>query len=384
MTNSHAAKPSSNACCRLCKSANIKRVLYIQNMPNNIQILMRENQIRRTKPVDVSVYLCGVCGLAQLIDVLPMDYYESYIMSTSYSRATQDLQKRQAQTLADAYGLRGKRVLEAGCGDGSFMEHLRDQGMEVTGVEPSEPFRRLAIERGFIVEPGYISPGRAIKGHPFDGFATRQVLEHIPDIMGFLLGIRENCRPGAIGLIEVPRLEKALDDHRFYDFFPDHLNYFSIRTLQAAALMAGFEIVSAFDDMNGEYNVAIVKVPEKDNFENLEIGLDTLKNKFNALISSELGRGRRVAIWGAGGKGLSIMAAVGLSGISYVVDSDANKHNLYTPVSHLPIYPPRQLLDDPVDTLILTALAFKKEILDQVRNEIGFTGKIIVIGEAPL
>ncbi|WP_163540404.1 methyltransferase domain-containing protein, partial [Klebsiella pneumoniae] len=80
------------------------------------------------------------------------------------------------------------------------------------------------------VEAGYVTADRRLADGPFDGFVTRQVLEHVPDINDFLIGIRRNLKPGAYGLIEVPSLEKALEDRRFYDFFPDHLNYFSLET----------------------------------------------------------------------------------------------------------------------------------------------------------
>jgi hypothetical protein len=58
------------------------------------------------------------------------------------------------------------------------------------------------------------------------------VLEYILDVIGFLLAIRESLKPGATGLVQVPSLEQ--EGARFYDFFPDHLNYFSARTLRLA------------------------------------------------------------------------------------------------------------------------------------------------------
>ena len=67
------------------------------------------------------------------------------------------------------------------------------------------------------------------------------------------------------------------------------------------------------------------------------------------------------------------MAAANVEGVSYVIDTDPHKQGLFTPVLHLPIHSPEILNIQPVDTILITALAYTNEILDQL-NQINFKG----------
>ncbi len=74
------------------------------------------------------------------------------------------------------------------------------------------------------------------------------------------------------------------------------------------------------------------------------------------------------------------MAAARAEGIAYVVDSDPHKQGRFTPVTHLPIVPPQRLRAEPVDTVLVTALAYRKEILEQLFGPLGFSGRVEVLG----
>ena len=90
--------------------------------------------------------------------------------------------------------------------------------------------------------------------------------------------------------------------------------------------------------------------------------------------------GRRVAAWGSGAKGLTSLAEAGGEGIRYVVDSDPYKQGRLTPVTHLPVVAPQQLVDEPVDVVLLTALAYRDEVIAELRGPLGFEGTIAVLG----
>jgi hypothetical protein len=68
-------------------------------------------------------------------------------------------------------------------------------------------------------------------------------------------------------------------------------------------------------------------------------------------------QGKKVAIWGAGGKGLRLMASVDVSDALLLVDADPSKVGLYAPVSHLQVSPPQELASEPVDAVIVMAPA---------------------------
>lgn len=366
--------------CRLCGQAGPHTGLTIANVPRNIQRLFKPQELSEDRPIDLPVLVCGRCGFVQLEPRLEDSYYDDYLMTTTHSRQMQDYQGRQATDFVQRHGLQGKLVKEMGCGDGSYLDHLSAAGALASGIEPSARFREIALRRGYVVDSGYVTADRVLEGGPYDAFVTRQVLEHVPDIHGFLTGIRLNLKPGAVGLVEVPSLEKALIDRRYYDFFPDHVNYFSLRTLRLALETNGFEVLETLHDMCDEYNVAIVRNLTAPDLSAIGETVLSLGDELRRFIAGHRRAGRKVAVWGAGGKGLSVMAAAGIGEVDLLVDGDPHKQGLFTPVSHLKVEAPGALRGADVSAVIITAMAYRNEIERTLREEFGFRGEIAVLG----
>ncbi|GBF52512.1 hypothetical protein N0824_00358 [Microcystis sp. 0824] len=367
--------------CRLCYSNNLEKCLYLPHSSPNISKLLKKTELNQDKPIDVHVYNCKQCGFVQIADILESSYYDDYLMTISHSPQMRTYQLSQASNFVQKYNLVGKRLVEIGCGDGNYLGYLRDLGTVSLGIEPSASFRDLAISKGLKVFSGYVSCDHLIPESPYDAFVTRQVLEHIPDIHQFLQGIRLSMRENAVGLVEVPSLEQAIENSRFYDFFPDHLNYFSQRTLRYALLSNGFSVLDLRRGMNGEYLEAIVKVDPQPSFQALQESVETLTRDIACLLTQARSQGKRVAIWGSGAKGITTLAVARVSGIEYVIDSDPYKQGLFTPVSHLPVVSPEELRKNPVDIVIITAMAYRDEIINQLRNNLKFTGAISFLGK---
>lgn len=366
--------------CRLCGDPSLNTVLLLKNAPRNVQRLFRRDELHHDTSVDLPVLMCDKCGFVQVNPLLEDSYYDDYMMLATHSPQVQEYQARQSRQFVDRFDLKGKLVKEIGCGDGSYLNHLKAAGCVQSGIEPSARSREIALARGHAVEEGYLTAKRMLSGGPYDGFVTRQVLEHVPDIHDFLAGIRLNLKPGAVGLVEVPSLEKALADRRYYDFFPDHVNYFSFRTLRLALEINGFEVLELYHDMFDEYIVALVKNCAHPQFLEITQTVNTLSEELQILIDDYHARGKKVAIWGAGGKGLSVLAAAGISKIDLLVDGDPNKQGLFTPVSHLKVEAPSAILSEGISVVIITAMAYKQEIVRSLSDDLCFNGDVFVLG----
>lgn len=366
--------------CRLCSSKALSVCLTQQHASPSIQRLLTAQECTLDQPVRLEVHQCADCGFVQLTERLEETYYDDYVMTTSHSPQMVKYQQTQVADFIERFRLVGKRVVEIGCGDGNYLALMREAGAQVSGVEPSHSFRQMALARDLDVSEGYVGRGRQLKGSPFDAFVTRQVLEHVPDVNDFLQGIRENLTADAVGLVEVPSLEQAMEQGRFYDFFADHLNYFSADTLRHALERNGFSVLEVSRGMNGEYNVALVQRSSKYDFAAMQETLGTLSRDLAAYIDKCTKAGKRVAIWGAGGKGITVLAVGQITGVAYVIDSDPLKMGYFTPVSHIPIFAPDRLLTDPVDAVIITALAYRDEIIAQLKQTLGFDGEVVVLG----
>ncbi|MBS38992.1 MAG: hypothetical protein CMO26_24105 [Thiotrichales bacterium] len=387
----------SGLACRLCDGSNLAECFVLDSAPYSVERLLTKAQLADDRPIRLSVQRCSGCGHVQLMHDMPPSFYDEYEMAVSYSPAFNEYLESLAIDFQTMFDLRDESVVEIGCGDGTFLEHLTSIGLNPVGVEPSRPFRLAAIKKGLVVHNAYIDQSHPAPGGPYPALICRQVLEHIPSVFGFLSGIRDSLNEDGVGLIEVPRLEKAVRESRFYDFFPDHLSYFSEATLARACERAGLDVVELRPTMREEYNTAFVR--RRSNVEDARhdqsystVDLADLDDLAHAIIETTVAvrsfmeecrqLGCRVAVWGAGGKGVCALAVTQIDDFAYIVDSDPRKQGLYLPVSHYCVYPPSRLNEDPVDVVLVTALAHIDEIARELRELYGFSGVAVALGRA--
>ena len=97
--------------------------------------------------------------------------------------------------------------------------------------------------------------------------------------------------------------------------------------------------------------------------------------RFDFLISNN----KKIAIYGASGKGQSLIQFCGLDNriIEYVVDKSSLKHHKMTPGSHIPIYPTGHIYKNMPDVILLCAWNFADEIVKQEKRFISLGGKIL-------
>jgi SAM-dependent methyltransferase len=385
-----------NFSCRLCGEYTLQKIIETDRSPASVERLLMKPELSEDGPVSLRIFQCTHCDLVQLTDIMPDDYYEDYEMAVSFSPRFVTYLRELVEYFTSITGLRCGRIAEIGCGDGTFMGILKEKGFTVTGVEPSNRFREKAVASGFEVHKRYISSVVTVPGAPYDAIVCRQVLEHVPDINGFLSGMKQSLAPGGFALIEVPSLEIAVSDGRFHDFFPDHVNYFSHAALCSALEFHGFQVLDVQQTFQGEFNTIVVRLEAEQLFlkttpwrgQQSELGSiflaiegisDLLDNFFAKCRREKL----RVVVWGSGGKGISTLAVAGISaenGPAYVVDSDPRKQALYMPVSHFKVYPPERLNYDPVDVVLVTALAHIDEIIETLRTDLEFSGEVFALG----
>jgi SAM-dependent methyltransferase len=363
--------------CRICENEFFEEKLYFPKSPRNIERLLSREFLAQDTPVGLKVFQCKTCGHVQLLNQLQDDYYEEYLMTHSHVKKMLNFQKNQAQHFVDFFSLGGKRIFEAGSGDGQFSLILKELGCQVISNEPSAVARKACREKGLETIDGYVSAGSLsdLNG-TFDAVIARQVLEHVPLPNDFMQGVKNLLKPDGVCLIEVPSLEQSIEQYRFFDFFPDHLSYFSSGSLTHLFSRNCFELVRLNRVMDGEYNEIWGRNKKNPDLMPLQEAADRISLSFKTFLDHETKSGRRVAIWGAGAKGVLTLSMVDVNPVAYLIDLDPVKEGRFIPVSHLQVSNPRRLLSEPVDTVIITAMAYKDEIISDLKNQYSFKGKI--------
>jgi SAM-dependent methyltransferase len=345
----------------------------LDNVPNNVSFLASEPGVIMN---DSTIHFKWHASSQHLVieNSQPPSYYEDYVMTTTYSDKMQSLQRVQMEKLVRFYEAKDspKSFVEIGCGDGSFMKHARQKIPRIFGIEPSHRFAQEALRDGFEVTIGYVSSKVNLTDEKFDTFVSRQVFEHLPDPLDVLVGIRQMLSPGAVGLIEVPNGQRALRLKRFFEFFPDHVNYFSVNSLVALASDAGFNVISCEESFGGDYlELWLRNEPDVESwFPTMVSHREKVCLMLAATVSGLVALGTRVAIWGCGAKTLSILAACPddlLSKITCIVDSDPHKHGMFVPNTLIPVVSPSKLNDHNAEVMIVLALSYREEIANLIR-----------------
>ena len=129
------------------------------------------------------------------------------------------------------------RLLDVGCGDGSFLEAARQRGWEVAGTElNADPARRRDLP---------VHASIAAAGNGYTCVTLWHSLEHLRDPRAALAGVAGALLPGGTVLVAVPDAEGAqarLFGPRWRHLdVPRHLFHFGARSLDLLLSLSGFE-----------------------------------------------------------------------------------------------------------------------------------------------
>jgi SAM-dependent methyltransferase len=368
--------------CILCECENLVTILKIDGAPINIQKLLKKNELEEDHKINLSLVRCTACNLYQLGDlsVVPEDYYEDYIMTTSFSKQINLYIEELAKTLIEKYDLNKKIIYEIGCGDGIFCEYLNKHGAQTVGIEPSAAFGKFAEEKGITVVYEYFTENLSIPKNSVDAIVSRAVFEHLKNPNEVLKAMHKFLREDGIGLIEVPSFEKAIKFDRYYDIFADHVAYYTKESLVHLVTRNNFKVLDIFDSYNNEFLVIIFKKTAPLEESRFKSEFDIYKEDFNTKVRNLISENKSISMWGAGGKGLALLSMCDFDSksIKYIIDSDTKKIGKYSPGSHIEIFSPEKIKSDQTDVIILSAMAYEKEILKHL-EDINFKGEIYVI-----
>lgn len=232
--------------CPLCGSHDIEKALATRD-----HSISGEN---------FDLYDCHGCGLRFTQNIPAPEKIGSYYQSENYIshsdtkkgiinrlyHAAREYMLRNKQKLVRSLSTQ-RRLLDVGCGTGYFMNHMRQQGYEVLGVEVDEGARNFGIQQfGLDVRPPAELEAGALPGQ-FGIISMWHVLEHVYDPKLYLQRLHELLADDGVLMIAVPNYQ-SLDGKKYgshwaaYDV-PRHLWHFSPKTLGNLAQQMGFKVV---------------------------------------------------------------------------------------------------------------------------------------------
>ena len=343
----------NSAKCLLCDGKLFRKsLLRLSGMPKAAQYFPEKHEFRKDKGMALNVYRCSACGLVQL-NIKPVSYFREVITAASFSEKTRLSRLNQMKEFVDKFGLSGKKVLEIGSGKGDMLDILEEAGLKASGIEASSKSVEIGRSANRKMIMGYIGAMNKIKGHPFDAFVSLNYIEHLPCPGRIIKNIYNNTSANAVGFVTVPNLDYLLETKCLYEFVPDHLSYFTKRTLTYAFERNGFEVLecSAINEDNDI--AAIVKKREALDISKHLSEVQVLIKDLQRIVAGYKLQNKKVAVWGAGHRTLALLALSKLNDVEYVIDSAKFKQGKFTPVLHLNIVSPEFLKKEKVGLVIV-------------------------------
>ena len=206
----------------------------------------------------LSVVVCKRCFLRYVNprinrETLEDGYIETYYPPDKVERIHTDsmewLQMTERLSELEKHRQDKGRLLDVGCGIGTFLDLAREGGWEPHGVDPSksgitfaQEIHKLDVQCGEVFDANFPTAY-------FDAITLYHVLEHIPALNPLLSELRRVLKPQTGTLvIEVPNgegLQSRLQKAEWPYVHPrDHLYYFSARSLPKLLRKHGFQDVT--------------------------------------------------------------------------------------------------------------------------------------------
>lgn len=370
--------------CRICKAELSMPLLELTNVPAAAQNMPSTPQeLSADKGVDLSICQCPCCGVIQHT-AQPVAYYREVIRASGISEAMRQFRLQQFDSWVQRYDLKGKKVFEAGCGRGEYLELMNASGVKAFGTEAGAEACSCCQQKGLTVFKTFFEKGdEKLPDGPYDGFFILNFLEHIPDIPAFLAGIRNNLTEGAAGIVEVPNLDMILANSQLTEFSSEHLYYFTAENLKNLLQNQGFDVVSCqriWYDYILSAEVVKRKAPDLS-------GCSKIKKRLQTQISEFIAEcGGKTVFWGAGHQAQTTLALTGMDSgkIVSVIDSSPDKQNRFTFTTHIPIVSPDILNSGDIKGVIIACGGYSDEVARIVRTRFSKDLKLAVLRENKL
>ena len=139
------------------------------------------------------------------------------------------------------------RLLEIGAFMGIFLDQIRSDGWDVTGLEPFSFFAKYAREKLQLNIIEDILPNANLPDAAFEAVVMLHVIEHVPNPAETIREIRRILKPGGMLVIETPRFDSLMFKllgrrERSISNCNGHVYFFTVASLTRLLERNGFRV----------------------------------------------------------------------------------------------------------------------------------------------
>jgi SAM-dependent methyltransferase len=394
---------AAGAACPVCGGEHIRMFYALDRVPaHSCLMLSTKEAARKCATGDIRLGFCAGCGFISnygfgvMEGVYGQDYEATQGFSPTFSRYVDDLARR----LVEDFGLRGKRILEIGCGKGQFIVAMCEAGMSGgIGIDPSYVPGRMNSEALAKIEFIADFYDERYGDLEADVICCRHTLEHIarPREMVQLAADHARGGPGRLVFFDVPDTRRVLLEGAFWDIYHEHCSYFTGVSLGALFSAAGLQVEKVWREYDEQYLLlvassrkghgAVAPAMEREVAE-----LMGMVEKFSARCGRAVGQwkarigglaraSQRVVLWGSGSKAVAFLNTLRLEEeIEWVVDINPHREGKFLAGTGQQIVAPGFLKDYRPDVVVVMNPVYREEIVRQL-GSMGLSPQVMCVDE---
>ena len=396
--------------CRLC-SAELRHTFVDLGMSPPCESYLSAAELDAAETFyPLHVRICENCLLVQLPAYLAAeDIFSDYAYFSSYSDSWVEHARQFVEHAVRDLPLGpGAFVVEVASNDGYLLQHTVALGIRSLGIEPAGNVAEAARGRGVETEVTFLGEqtGKdvAARHGRADLVVANNVFAHVPDILDFSRGLRALVADGGTVSIEIPHLLRLIEGNEYDTIYHEHFSYLSVLTAQRVLAAAGLTLVQVDELPTHGGSMRLWSVPAESAADvqpsvarvlaaEAAAGLDTLaghggfarqvatvRNDFVEFLVQCQRDGKRVAGYGAPGKGNTLLNHCGIRSdlMAFTVDRNPHKHGKFLPGTHIPIHPVERLAQEQPDYVVIMPWNLRTEISDQLSYVREWGGQLVV------
>ncbi|MBI2951821.1 methyltransferase domain-containing protein [bacterium] len=387
------------SCCPSCGAADVSTFYEVEQVPVHSVLLMPTQAEALDYPRgDIVLGFCRGCGFIFNVAFDPEmpEYSSRYEETQGFSPTFNAFHRDLAGHLIERHDLRGKEIVEIGCGKGEFLTLLCELGgNRGVGFDPayvSERNRSEAKGQITFIKDFY---SEKYAHHRGDLICCKMTLEHIPRPAELVSLLRRSIgdRRDTVLFFQVPDVTRILREGAFWDIYYEHCSYFSPGSLARLFRGCGFDVL-ALERAYGDQYLMIEGRPgdgacsgvQEEDREALARDVARFSGDIRRRLDAWRGvlrqirqEGRRAVLWGSGSKGVAFLTTLGVRDeVAYVVDINPYRKGTYMAGTGQEIVSPCFLREYRPDVVIAMNPMYREEILWDLR-QMGLSPEVITV-----
>lgn len=395
--------------CRACLGKNLYMFLPLgDHPPANAFVTPAQAAKGPQAAFALDVSACLDCGVVEVPDMLPPDFFQDYHYIPSASATMHAHFANFAKLVKERYSAADALVVDIGCNDGLFLKACKDIGLKTLGVEPAANIAAMAREKGIEIVNEYFGAEMAhrvkAKYGPATVITTTNTFNHIDDLHSFMKGVDVFLKDGGTFIVEVPQALELVEKNEFDTVYHEHMSTFSVTSLAALYKFFGMKIVNVevLPIHGGSMRVSAQRRPagsaetpiaqqwldkekahglfKRETYDALAGRVEKIRASLMKMLTDLKKQGKRLAGYGAPAKGNTLLNyyKIGPDLLEFLADKNALKQGKLSPGMHIPVVPAERVLEAQPDYLLILAWNFGDEIMEQQAEYKRRGGKFIL------